>query len=570
MKKTTLHLIAVLVAAIVLSSCGGVSKMVDNANAVQYVVTPSPLEMHAGKVKVKITGKFPAKYFNKKATLTLTPVLKYEGGEAAMKAVSVQGEGVQGNFKVISNAEGGSFEYEDVVDFVPGMMKSELVLRGSIMVKTKSYPVADLKIADGVLATPSLAVNKAKVVFGEDKFQRVTANTVSAEIKYLIQKYDVRPGELKKEEIKKLEAYLAEITKNQSIALKNIEVNSYASPDGATDLNEKIVKGRKTSAQGYISKTVKKSKLVAADTIYRQLATTEDWDGFQNLVKSSDIQDKDLILRVLSMYNDPEVREKEIKNMAATFEVLAEKILPELRRSELKLNVEVTGYSDEQLVAIVDSAPAKLNVEEILYAAKLLTDADKKLTAYQKAAELFPSDWRTKNNLGVMQFVKGSYADAKASFEAAKATQDNDIVNNNIGACIIMTGDLKAAEDVITGALGAGQAANYNLGLIKMMNADYEAAVNYFGATCDNNAGLANMLKGNNDAALKNLECIEENDAVTYYLKAIIGARTQNENLLWTNLRTAIGKDASYKAYAKKDLEFRSYFENATFKEVVQ
>ncbi len=391
-----------------------------------------------------------------------------------------------------------------------------------------------------------------------------------ADIHYAIQQSNIRPEELKQEDVKKFEEFLNTLKNNPRATLKSLQLDAYASPDGALTLNEKVSGGRKGSADKFLTEKAKKAGLTVDANIYNAKSTTEDWDGFKSQVEASSIQDKELILRVLSMYSDPDVREKEIKNMAATFDVLAKEILPKLRRSDLKANLEITGYTDDELKTLAVSKPDTLDIEEMLFAAGLLDNADAKLALYQKAAERFPNDDRPKNNAGVMLMKQGKIAEAKEAFESAKAIKESDAVNCNLGAVAMLQGDMVKAEELLTSALGAGEAANYNLGTIKIIKGEYQAAVNYFGAMCEGNAGLAILLQGNNDGALKNLECITDPAAVVYYMKAIIGARTQNENLLFTNLRSAVGKDAKYKEMAKKDLEFRNFFEKETFKSIVQ
>lgn len=560
----------IIIFALILSSCGSVSKMVNNASNVKYTVTPSPLEMRGGKVEVKISVQYPEKFFNKKAIVTLKPVLQYEGGSAELPTKSLQGESVEANNEVIKYDVGGTVEYSATIDYVPGMLSSKLMMSAVITMKGKDNTLPAVEIAQGVLSSADLVQKESKAIAQKDNFQRVTAESYMADIHYMIQNWNVNPKELQQEDMKKLDEYLSKIKSDARVALKNVAIDAYASPDGAIELNEKVSKGRKGSASSVLTQKTKKAGVKIDDANYTEKAVTEDWDGFKAAVEASSIQDKELILRVLSMYADPVVREKELKNMAATFDVLAKDILPKLRRSEFTLNIEVMGRSDEEILAAVESNIEVLSIEEMLYAASMVSDLEKRLTIYQKAAEKYPSDYRAKNNVGYVLYQQGNIDAAEEAFKASKELNDNDIVNNNLGAVAFKKGNLAQAEELFTASLGAGEVANHNLGTIKIIKGEYEAAVNYFGSSCSANAGLARLLQGNNDEALKSLECIENPEAIVYYIKAIVGARTQNESLLLNNLRLAVGKDASLKERAKKDLEFRNYFINGTFKSIIE
>ncbi|MBN1182740.1 MAG: hypothetical protein JXB49_10665 [Bacteroidales bacterium] len=570
MRKNNITKFACLFAAVlIIYSCGGVKKMVDKKDQVKFTVTPDPLEMHAGEVALDLSVSFPEKYFHKKATLEATPVLKYDGGETAYEATILQGESVEGNNKVIP-FDGGSYTYSGKIAYSDAMMMSDLEMRFSAKVKDKSVPFPAIKIADGVIATAGLVKNTPQAILFGDNFQRTIEKSVDADIHYVINKYDVRPAELKQDDIKALVAALKEVQANERKEFKGMEISAYASPDGALDLNEKLSVNRQGSAKKYADDQLKKAKISATEELYKLMSTAEDWDGFKKLVEASDLEDKELILRVLSMYQDPEVREREIKNMAKTFEVLAEKILPQLRRSMMKAKVMVTGYTDEELVALATSNPDTLDVEEMLYSATLLDNVDAKLAVYQAASAKYPQCFRSKNNEGCMLLEKGDQAGAKAAFEAAKALKDDDIIKNNLGVIAMLEGDMETAEEYFTAAIGAGPKVSANLGIINIKKADYETAVNNFGSMCDFNAGLAKLLNGDYEASMKTLECVENPDALVDYLKAVNGARTEREEVVMNNLRTAVGKDAGLKAYAKKDIEFRKYFENETFKSIVQ
>lgn len=546
--------------------------MKDKASDVKYSANPQILESKGGEVEVTISGKYPAKYFNKKAQLEAIPVLKYGAGETAFKSYKVQGESVQGNDKVIKYKEGGDFSYTDKVPYNKDMKVSSLEVRVKGTVKKTTVDFPAIKIGDGVISTEFLVVNDPRPISMGDKFQRVTSESYQADIKYLINKADVRSTELKKDELKNLNSSLVAAKKDSSRQIKDITISAYASPDGELDLNEKLAEKRKESANKYFAGELKKNKLNkdVSEDIFKYLTTAEDWDGFKALMEKSNIRDKELILRVLSMYSDPVVREREIKNITAAFDEIKDQILPELRRSKLMINVDVNGKTDEQLTSIATSTPDSLNLEELLYAANLVQDMNQKLSIYQAAASKYPDDIRAKNNVGYALINLNRVDEAQTALEAAKQVQDNDIVKNNLGVVAMKKGDLKAAEELFTSAMGAGETVSYNLGIIKIIQGKYADAINYFGNSNEVNAALAKLLAKQNDAALATLNNIKSEEAIVYYLRAIVGARTANADMLYNNLRIAAGKSEELKANAKVDMEFFKYFNEETFKSIVQ
>ncbi len=566
------YLVSISIAAVVLSSCGGLNKMVKNAHLVKYSVTPSPLEMHADSVEINGSVKFPGKFFNKKAVVTATPVLKYTNGEKAFNSATVQGEAVEANNPIISFVDGGSITYSGKIPYIDDMKMSELEIRVKATVKGKDVDFEPYKLADGVIATPRLLQSDAKSIIGKDKFARITPDTYEADIHFLINRAEVRSTELRDKDIKELKAYVKEAIENENRVLKGVGISAYASPDGELDLNTGLAQKRAVSAEKYLGGEFKKAEEAKQEGFFSSASTPEDWEGFKKLMEESDVQDKDLILRVLSMYSDPVVREKEIKNISAAYTIIADKILPRLRRSMLNVNIDIVGKSDEELLALADTLPDTLNAEELLYAATLTKNLDKQLQFYQSFINKFPDDWRGNNNAGCAYLEQNKLSDAKNSFENAKNLDEaNVIVLNNLGVVAFIDNDLEKALEYYTSAAGAGNEQSYNLGIISIKRAEYDEAITYFGTACSFNASLAKLLAGDNDGALKAIDCIEEqDDAIIYYLKAIIGARSDNSDLLYNNLRTAISKDASLASEAKTDLEFGKYFEDDTFKTIVK
>jgi len=547
--------------------------MADNASLVDYKVTPDPLETHGGKVAVAVNVSYPEKYFHKKAIVTAIPYLQYEGGVTELKSETLQGEQVEENNKVISFTSGGSFSYADEVDFTPEMMRSELYVKGKATVKNKEADLPPIKIADGIITTPLLVSKYGKTIAFGDNFKRIVPDEYVADIHYIINRYDVRNSELKQDDVAGMADYVKAVTENDRIDLKGIEVSAYASPDGELDLNTKLSGNREGSASRFIKRDLKKAKveLPEDEELFSMLTTPEDWDGFKKLMEDSDVQDKDLILRVLSMYSDPVVREKEIKNIAEAFEEIKEKILPELRRSVFTVKVEKIGWSDAELKQWVVDNMDTLVLEELLYTASLFDDNKTKLALYGMAWEKHPKCVRAANNVAVTKLAMKDVAGAKKAFEAAKAIKDHNIVKNNLGVIALREGDVDAAEQLFSAASGAGDEVNQNLAAIKIIQGDYDAAKSLLGATQSYNNALVILLQGQPDNAYEMLNGLKGPDhPMVDYLMAVAAARGDDKDAMLGALRAAVSKKAKIKEYAAKDIEFAAYFEDEAFKGIVQ
>jgi tetratricopeptide (TPR) repeat protein len=571
MKKISI-LFTFVASMLLVISCGGPQKMADNVSLVKYKVTPSPLEVKGGKVALTIDVNYPEKYFHKKAIVTATPFLKYSAGQTDLKSETLQGEAVEDNYKVISYTTGGSFSYSDEFEYKPDMMRSELFVKGVAKVKNKSVDLPPVKIADGIITTPLLVMVDPKPIFFGHNFQRIVPASYEAEIDYVINRYDIRPSELKKEAVIGMKDFIVKAKSDPRTTMKGIKVSAYASPDGPLDLNTRLSGNREGSATTFIKKELKTAKVqVPSDKeFFSLMATPEDWDGFKKLVEESNVRDKDVILRVLSMYSDPVVREREIKNISAAYEQLKVDILPKLRRSMMTVNVEKVGWSDTELVNLVNTDIDALGLEELLYAGTLVSDNPTRLKVYQKAAEKFPNCIRAHNNAGCVLVAMNRVAEAKQAFQKALELKDHNIVKNNLGVVALLEKDLAKAEQLLTSAMGAGPEVNYNLGIIKIIEGDYGSAQNYYGNTVCFNSALVKLLQGNPAAAVETLKKIENPGAKVFYLMAVAGARDGDVELMYNSLRGAVARDASLKAYALKDVEFYKYFEENLFKEIVQ
>ncbi len=571
MKKIRSYFILILAAA-VLSGCSGLNKMKKDAGDIRYDVTPKILEAHGGMVNVTIKGTFPEKYFNKKATLEVTPVLTYAGGETAFDKVQVlQGEKVQTNNKVITYS-GGDFTYTSTIPFKEAMKMSELVLRTKASAGNKILDFEPVKLADGVIATSTLVEKHGMPVIMKDNFVRIIPETQTAKINYVINRSDIRSTELKSEDIRLLKEYISQVSTNPDRQLKGVVVSSYASPDGKFDFNEKLSGNRGTSADRFIKREFVKIEAAKADGFFSSLTTAEDWDGFKTEVENSLIPDKELILRVLSMYSDPEVREKEIRNMSTAFEALKTDILPKLRRSKMMVNVDKIGKTDEQILELMRSDLKALDLEEMLYAGTLTSDANEKLKFYQAVAENYPKCIRAHNNVGHTLLGLGKPDEALAAFEKAKALQNNDVVKNNIGFVYLVKGDIAKAEELFTSMTAATDESKWGLGVIAITKGEYDKAVNNFGTEPCFNLALAQYLKGDVNKAKATLDSMKElcKCGKPSYLKAIVGARLDDKTYMLNGLKEAIGFKADWKAYAKTDLEFAKFFTDAAFIAAVQ
>ena len=570
MKKIRSYFILLLAAAF-MTSCSGLNKMKTNADQVKYDVNPKVLETHAGTVDITIKGTFPAKYFDKHTVLEATPVLTYEGGETAFEKVTVQGESVQANDKVIK-LDGGNFTYNGSIPYTKEMMESELILKVNAERKGTSLDFDPIKLADGVIATPTLVAKTPAPIMMMDKFKRIIPEDKVADIHYLINRANIRNSELKAEDIDILKEYLKMVNEDDRMEFTQMVVSAYASPDGELDFNEELSGKRAVSAEKYIKREFDKAEIedVNKEGFVSSKITAEDWEGFKNEVAGSSMEDKDLILRVLSMYSDPVVREREIKNIAVAFEVLKDDILPKLRRSKLVVNVNKIGFSDDEILAQIKADPTQLNIEELLYAATLTEDVEEQLKYYQIAADQVPKCIRAHNNVGYASMKLGKIDEAKAAFEKAQAIKNNDVVKNNLGYVALLQGDCEKAEEYFTSLTTSTKESNSGLGIIAIKKGEYDKAVNYFGNEPDFNNALALTLKGDLSKAKGMLEGLDQKCHKVAYLKAVIGAKMDDKDYAINNLRAAIELKSDWKAYAASDAEFAKYAADEAFIALVQ
>ena len=555
--------LSMIFGAAVLTSCSKMGAL----DADNFTVNPTPLESVGGQVPATINGRFPEKYMKKKAVVTVTPVLRYNGGETAGDAATFQGEKVEANNQTISYRVGGNYTMKTSFKYVPGMEKSDLYLTFDAKKGKKTVKIPEVKVGYGVLATSELVnrtLKSAGTAFAPDAYQHIIQQKQDANIKFLIQQANIRTSELQSVSIQQFIQTLKDIRADQKgKELSSVEVSAYASPDGGLNLNEKLAQNREKTTQKYVESQLKKTGLEAdVDTKY----TAEDWEGFQELVKGSNMQDKEVILRVLSMYQDPEEREVQIRNLSAAYTDLAKEILPELRRARISVNYDLIGRSDDEIQEQYKTDATKLSVEELLYSATLTENKAEQEGIFKKTAQIYPKDYRAYNDLATMAMEEGNYDAAKDYLKKSLAINNNAAEPNiNNGIIAMLNNDLTAAQTSLSKG-AASPALSEALGNLYLKQGNYAQAVKTFGNVKSNSAALAQLLTKDYMKAAETLTQVQNDDAMTYYLKAIIAARTSNNSLAVENLKIAVSKDASLAQYAGNDLEFTKLAADAAFK----
>ncbi len=568
--KSTLFV--ALAATLALTSC----KKLGELSADNFTVTPSPLEAVSGQVPFTIDGKFPEKYMKKKAVVKVTPVLRYTTANGvvntpAKNSATFQGEKVLGNDQTISYKVGGNYTLRSSFDYVPAMAKSELYLQFDAKIGKKTIEVPEVKVADGVIATsellPSTAA-KSNGAIAPDAYQRIIDQKQEAQIKYLINQAKVRTSELESVSVQEFVKMLREIKEDQkNYQIENIDVAAYASPDGSVKFNTELAEKREKTSSDFVNQELSK---IGLETKVDTRDTAEDWEGFKELVAQSNIQDKDVIIRVLSMYDDPEEREKQIRNLSAAYSELADELLPELRRARLTISYQLIGRSDSEIQEQFKSDAKQLSIEELLYAATLTQDAAEKEAIFKAAIKNFPQDFRAYNNLGHLMIEEGKLEAAKGYLmqAAAKAPKASEVKANQ-ALLALAEGKAEEAKNLLA---QAGNAKNYNeiLGNINVAQGNYAQAAKNLEGVCTNSAALAQILNKDYAKALNTLDAVKNADGMTSYLKAIVAARTNKSADVVSNLKDAFAKDASLKAKAATDMEFVKFAGSSAFQALVK
>ena len=553
MQKTHLFVLSAAALVLLTTSCSKLKAL----SADNFSVVPNPLETQQGGVPATINGVFPEKYMKKKAVVTVIPELRYADGQVAQgQSVTFQGEKVYGNDQVISYRVGGRYTMKTNFDYLD-CNKADMYLKFKARIGSKFKAVPAVKVAEGIVATSELykkTLKTAQAAIAPDAFQRINAQKQEASVKFLIQQATLRKSELKNNSVQEFVKLLQQINNDrEGLRLQNVEVSAYASPDGGQKLNDKLAAQRQQETQKYVEQQLKQTKNTAApiDAKY----TAQDWEGFQELVKASDIQDKDVILRVLSMYKDPEEREQQIKNISSAFRELADGILPQLRRSRMIINYETVGRDDQQILEQYRQDAGQLSVEELLYAATLNDNADQKQKVYKTTTEVYPADARAYNNLATLAYAKGDLQQAQQWIEQAqKQNADLQEAFANLGMIALAKGNIDEAQNYIAKASGANGLQEV-LGNLHLAQGNYAQAEQDFKDVYSNSAALAQIMNKNYASAAVTLKYVKNPDATTDYLKAILAARMGNTADAAEALRAAVAKDPTYAKYAATDLE---------------
>jgi len=555
MNSKVLYL-ALGVALLGTTSC---SKKLGEFQSNYFNTTPTPLETVGQNVPATITGNIPAKFMVKNAKVTATPVLEYAGGSTQGTPVTIQGENVRANGQVVSYNNGGTVQIPFNTAYKPEMAESNLYLDFQVDQKGKIYALPRVKVGDGIIATSTIA-SAATVTpaIAKDKFQRVINEKYTADIRFLINQAKIRNNQITAADYVDLNQQLLNANEAANKEIAGVNIASYASPDGTLAFNTELAEKREKVTTKFMENQLKKDKITEFGELTSSF-TPEDWEGFQELVSKSNIQDKDLILGVLSMYKDPEQREKEIRNLSSVFNELADQILPQLRYSKIQASINVIGKSDEEMIKLFNTDPSKLTEDEILYVATLTNDNTRKMEVYNKASQIYPKSYRAINNLGVTKYVAGDYAAAKADFEKAKRLDPSSKeVDMNLGLIQLLNGNYSKANELLGAAAGVPEAGDA-LGVYYLTQGEVAKANNAFGNAKTNNAALGKILAKDYSAAQSILSSVATPNAMTYYLAAIIGARTNNESAVLSNLRKSISMDSNMLQMAKKNLEFAQF-----------
>ena len=537
----------------------GCSKKVGEFQSSYFSTNPLPIETVGENVPATVTGNIPAKFMQKNAKVTVTPVLTYMGQETKGSPVIIQGENVRANGQVVSYANGGSVQVPFNTQYNPEMAESDLCLDFEVDQNGKYYALPRVKVGYGIIATSTLA-SAATIhpAITPDNFQRVINEKYNAEIMFLINQAIIRKNQVDAPDYVDLNKRLIEANQAPNQEIVGVNIASTASPDGTLAFNTKLAERREEVTTAFMENQLKKDNITNFGELTSSF-TPEDWEGFKELVEKSNIQDKDLILSVLQMYKDPNQREQEIRNMSSVFNELAVEILPKLRYSKIQASINIIGKSDEELINLCKNDPKQLTEDELLYVATLTNNNAEKMAVYKKATELFPSSYRAYNNLGMTEYIEGNYGAAKADFEKAKKLNPSSkAVDMNLGLIELVNGNYSKAQEYIGAAAGVPE-ANDALGVYYLTQGEVSKANTAFGNAKTNNSALAKILSKDYSQAQSILSAVPHPDATTYYLEAIVAARTNNESGVVSNLKKAIALDPSMAQQARNDLEFANY-----------
>lgn len=543
MKKFT-GFLALCAMVLAFASCSASrAEQMKLAEKVSVSSNPEVLAFVGDKIPADITVTFPAKYFHPAAILEVTPVLVYEGGEQVGKTFKYQGEKVKDNYRVIASNVDNSVTEKVAFDYVPGVEKSYLELRSVAYYKNKTIEIPAIKVADGCNVTQLFASTEGEYSFKKDNYKEVISESAEGQVMYDYNSATIKRSELRSDSVKELQAALDEIASDPRYTVTGTRVVAYASPEGGQQYNAKLSDKRAESAKKAWDKVTGGMK---TDDIQVK-SMGQDWDGFKEAVQNSNIEDKELILRVLSMYSDPAVRESEIRNMSKVYTEINKNVFPELRRARFIADVDYKNFSDDELKELADKAVDVLDEEGLLRVASITSNADRKAELYKMAVSKFGSD-RAQFNLAVLSLNAGK-PDQAASLLKKVSKVDGD-VNNALGVCELQKGNLDAAADFFRKA-GTTE-AKANLGTIDILKGNYDAAVKNLEGTGSHNLAVAYILTNQLDKAEKSITC---KCARSNYLRAVIAARRGNSS----DVEKYLAQTGKMKEKAEKDVEFADF-----------
>lgn len=584
MKKFNLRLVSVLFLSAALMTGCGLKKMAKKYDTVKYEATPEVLETHGGKINTSVKGFFPTKYFDKKVTVEFTPVLKWDGGSHTCKTIKIQGEKVTGDGVVISKKEGGSFEYSDVIPYKPEMNAAELVVNAKATKGKKTIDLGEVKLADGVIYTSERVARDEDLALAEHGYKKEVLITESSSLYFdynssnlsMIQK--LNKEEANKATVQKMKEFI-----EQGWKIKTIDINAWASPEGEESYNAELSTKRSEVAEKYVidfitklDKSLAKELKLKYDDVKRDYTTNpqangEDFDGFMSAIQKSSLPEKQAIINVIKSQTEKAQREQEIKNMTVIYAEV-EEILQPLRRAEIAVVCYEPKRSDENIAMLSTTSPDSLNAKELLFAATLTEDKATQLKIYESGTKIYADNWKFWNNAGYVLLEENKLEEATSYIEKANALSPNNaVILGNMGVIASWNKDYETAKSHYEASQSGGIAQNYNLGILKIREGDYDGAISLFGSkSCKYNIALAKLLKGDNTVASSTLDCVKPQDAAVYYLMAVVGARSSNTSMMYDNLKKAVAGDPSFKAQAKEDREFLKYFNNTDFQNIVK
>ncbi|MBQ0077652.1 MAG: hypothetical protein KBS55_03340 [Bacteroidales bacterium] len=527
-------------------SCGSPSKQMEQGQTLSVTSNPEVLVCIDKNIDAQINFIFPEKYFNPKVILEIVPAIVYDGGESTSETIYFQGQKVKDNYPVVS-AKGDTLNASAHFTYVEGMEHSYLELRSTAVFGKdgkKRLALPSIKLADGVNTTYMLAHPKYALNFRADEYQDTLHLHTDALVHYEQSSAVIEPSARNRESVHNYDKALKELAANPRIILRGSQILAYASPEGGEEFNDRLSQHRASSARDKWTPMTRGVKLDAPSIE----SLGQDWEGFKAAVDSSDIADKGLIIRVLSMYEDPARREEEIRNMASVYYELKKDVLPELRRSVYVVNYDFVNYTSEELKE-KKAAGETMDEIQLLHLAATTYDLAEKKSYFEEAFRNYAS-LNAAYGLAIIALAEGKVGEA--DMYASKLGNEPDALNLR-GAIAITKGNRDEAYDLFKQS-GLPEAVQ-GMGYILIDKGQYEEAASTLKGTGSFNEALALLLCGKVDEADA---LVEPKYPCSSYLKAVIAARKNDAEGVKKNLEKASESD-KFKARAEKDIEFALY-----------